>query len=999
MNDGGIVRAHRSGLAGLLLGLAGFRHSGASLVPEGIVVHSRNSVTLAFGDIAEEPRSGRTLGVPSLRVRRRDGTSLRVVGLKAAEAAEFAERAGAAWRDHHSRTVAGEAREIRELGRAVDRLRAPRRYPAACLLEPYLRRCRSLLARLPDPLPETLVSPELRGELDRIRRFARSPGDLRRAAVRRFVEDELERVSRFLDGAGSRPLTPEQRRAVVEDEDATLVLAGAGSGKTTVLVAKTAYLVERGIRRPDEILLVALNKGIAGEMAERVAERVGSPVAAKTFHALGYGIVREVEGGGPALAPHAEDEVRFRALIGDLLLEEVAGTPGLDDLLRRWFQELARPYRSLWDFETMNEYYRHVEAHDLRTLQGERVRSFEELEIANWLFLNGIAYEYEPVYGREPPGSGRRAYRPDFRLTESGVYIEHFGVRRETGPDGRERLTTAPFVDRDAYLEDMEWKRGVHRKHGTTLVETSSQERVEGRLTTALAEKIAPHATPRPIPPARMFEALSRLGQIDGFTQTLATFLRLFKGASTTVEACRKKGRATRDADRNLAFLEIFEAVLDAYRRRLDGRIDFEDMILRATDHVRSGRYRSPYRHLLVDEFQDVSESRAKLLLALGRQHGDARVFAVGDDWQSIYRFAGSEIRLMRHFGEEFGGAFDGETGVHATVALARTFRNVDRIALPARDFVLRNPAQIPKDVVPAGKSPSPAIGIAYHEPAGSGKALEDALKRVGGDAGAASGRQSVLLLGRYRAACPKNLRDLRARHPGLDLRFRTAHGAKGLEADHVVILGAVSGRMGFPSEIVDDPLLDMVLPEAEEFGHAEERRLFYVALTRARRSVTILADRDRPSAFARELERNREDVAILSGDSGGPGIAARGCDECGGRMLARTSGAGFAYFACEHRPLCDGYLPACPSCGTDLPAVDGTDPATMKCGCGAEHPACPSCGSGWLVPRKGRHGAFLGCVRYPDCRGKVPVGAGGSAAAGPAAGRRARRVRRRGER
>ena len=127
MNDGGIVRADRSGPAGLLLGLAGFRHSGASLVPEGIVVHSRNSVTLAFGDIAEEPRSGRTLGVPSLRVRRRDGTSLRVVGLKAAEAAEFAERAGAAWRDHHSRAVAGEAREIRELGRAVDRLRAPRR--------------------------------------------------------------------------------------------------------------------------------------------------------------------------------------------------------------------------------------------------------------------------------------------------------------------------------------------------------------------------------------------------------------------------------------------------------------------------------------------------------------------------------------------------------------------------------------------------------------------------------------------------------------------------------------------------------------------------------------------------------------------------------------------------------------------------------------------------------------------------------------------------------
>lgn len=91
----------------------------------------------------------------------------------------------------------------------------------------------------------------------------------------------------------------------------------------------------------------------------------------------------------------------------------------------------------------------------------------------------------------------------------------------------------------------------------------------------------------------------------------------------------------------------------------------------------------------------------------------------------------------------------------------------------------------------------------------------------------------------------------LAAEFPELDIQSLTIHRSKGLEADHVVILRAASGRLGFPSEIVDDSLLDLVLPEPEQFEHAEERRLFYVALTRARQSVTILVDREAPSAFS----------------------------------------------------------------------------------------------------------------------------------------------------
>ena len=147
-------------------------------------------------------------------------------------------------------------------------------------------------------------------------------------------------------------------------------------------------------------------------------------------------------------------------------------------------------------------------------------------------------------------------------------------------------------------------------------------------------------------------------------------------------------------------------------------------MIARATDHVQTCRYRSPYRHLLVDELQDLSSGRAELLLALKAQQPDAHIFAVGDDWQSIYRFAGADIHLMRNFGSLFGGNLAGQSGVHSTVDLGRTFRSVDKIALPARSFVLKNPVQIAKRTIPAGVTTAPAIKVAYTTRSQEGAAL-----------------------------------------------------------------------------------------------------------------------------------------------------------------------------------------------------------------------------------------------------------------------------------
>ena len=846
----------------MFLAAIGYRFQSVRLTDTGIELLGGTSRSLSFSDMAGPAQVCRTYGFWTLLIPLRGGSGLKAVGFSRTDVARFVEISRQAWHCFVRAAFDDALGELRVLSQLVERLGKPGRYPAACLLNPFVERAQSLITHLPTPPSGDVISAEQQRMFDSVSLFVRTPGQMRDHAVASFIDSELVAMKNFFDTIEKHPLTWEQRRAVITDEDATLVLAGAGSGKTSVIVAKAAFLVQRALRQPGEILLLAFGRNAAEEMATRIEQQCGTTVDARTFHALSYEIIRNVEGRGPALAAHASDDRLFYALLRDILLNDIATQDHTRELLLRWFTEFYRPYRNEWEFESENAYNQYVQANELRTLNGERVRSYEELKIANWLYVNGIAYEYEPIYEHDLPQNDRGAYTPDFRLTESGVYIEHFGVRKESDANGDIRLTTAPYVDRAKYLDGIEWKRQVHKRYGTTLIETFSYENVEGRLLEDLKSKLTPFTTCQPLPPKMIFSTLSRMGQVDAFSQTLGMFLRHFKNSGLTLEDCRGRAVSSADPSREWAFLKIFQPVMEAYQKRLDGRIDFEDMIIRATHYGREGRYRSPHRHLIVDEFQDISDGRAQLLLALKAQHADARLFAVGDDWQSIYRFAGSNIHLMRNFAEVFGGTFADSDGVASKVDLGRTFRSVDKLADAARRFVLQNPTQIEKQVVAVATTESPAIKVIWQTQDNDDVALRAALS----DLQNGTSDDSVLLLGRYNSVRPADLVELQTHHPGLAIDFKTVHASKGLQADHVVILAATSGRMGFPSEIIDDSLLDMVLPAAEPFEQAEERRLFYVALTRARTSVTILADKNAPSAFVRELTQDeRYSVVELS--------------------------------------------------------------------------------------------------------------------------------------
>jgi len=292
--------------------------------------------------------------------------------------------------------------------------------------------------------------------------------------------------------------------------------------------------------------------------------------------------------------------------------------------------------------------------------------------------------------------------------------------------------------------------------------------------------------------------------------------------------------------------------LLAAYDAALQsaGSIDFEGMLHCAADHIDAWHYRHHYRLILVDEFQDTSHAGLRLLKSLLAQNRACKFFAVGDDWQSIYRFAGAVPDVLSRFDQHFG----------ATVVnhLTATFRFNQSIADVASRFIQINPAQLKKIVQarPADGNASVILaryGSPQHMFALCEASLIDTITTLSGPD--KQGVVSVYILGRYQHQQPPQLEQWQKRFTSLTIEFQTVHAAKGLEADVVIVLGLQDGRHGFPSQIRDDPLIALVMPAPESFPHAEERRLFYVAITRGRRRVYLLADVHQPSPFVRELE------------------------------------------------------------------------------------------------------------------------------------------------
>ena len=336
-------------------------------------------------------------------------------------------------------------------------------------------------------------------------------------------------------------------------------------------------------------------------------------------------------------------------------------------------------------------------------------------------------------------------------------------------------------------------------------------------------------------------------------------------------------------------------------------------MINLATNAVSRYKFNSPYEYIIIDEFQDISKSRYELIKALLEQKPDTKLFCVGDDWQSIYRFAGSDIGVFTSFSNYFCLQLSDDFKRKTNVSLIEnTYRFDNKLIEVSTNFILKNPNQINKKLKTRKRSKVDAVTIhKYNNPDkhinNQHHALDAALKVI--LKAAKKEKISILILGRYdfEKKCLEKLsyvsniynnttsryEYIHTGNPLLDLRFMTVHSAKGLEADYVIILNGNSGTYGFPSEISDDPLLNFLLSKADQFPNGEERRLFYVALTRARKHVHILSSIENPSKFITEISEN-EPITELK------------CEWCDNGRLIERKGPYGQFYSCNNNHYCN---------------------------------------------------------------------------------------------
>ncbi len=663
-----------------------------------------------------------------------------------------------------------------------------------------------------------------------------------------FIDHELTNWKYFFDNFEFHPLSAKQREAILHDEDNTLVIAGAGTGKTTTLTGKAAFLISRYKVAPEHILLLAFTNNTAKEMVFRIHNKIGVDLDVKTFHKFGIDIIGLVENQKPSPVSDQSDTSKLNEIL-ECIISDLNQLPEFKKKLNKYniFEKhIVNPFYSYESVELYKNELR-LKQIELKTLQGEVVKSYEERLIADFLFVNGIYYKYEDFYKYNTANAYFSQYRPDFYLPDFDLYIEHFGID-EDGNVAPWMKSTPKLSAKEKYNSSIIYKRNLHKVKKTRLVETFSYEHRNGKLLNNLESKLKNSGisfTPRNA--EEIEAAVKKRDSIysgQAFVKLINSFLTLYKSNNFSIVELKQTALKMNNPSRSLSFLILFEEIFNAYQKYLNEKneIDFSDMIVKATNYIKENKFISPYKYILVDEFQDISEGRYNLIKALVNQNKDVKVFCVGDDWQSIYRFTGSDLFIITNFTKYFGYT--------KQIYLDITYRFNDQISEFSEKFIQQNPLQLKKNLITVYKSKETAKEIILTENIKT--EIENILSRL--NELHEPNPVKVFVISRYNYDIPKDIQSIKKKFFNLKLDFLTAHKSKGLEADYVIIAYLNSGFWGFPSEMQNDPILNLVLTEPDTYPDSEERRVFYVAMTRAKKKVFFVAEKKNPSKFIYEI-------------------------------------------------------------------------------------------------------------------------------------------------
>lgn len=800
-----------------------------------------------------------------------------------------------------------------------------------------------------------------------------------------YIKSHLLSEKAYLDTILSRidgniRLDDDQRRVVLSDEDYTLVIAGAGAGKTTTIAAKVKYLIDKKGIAPDQILVISFTNKAVGELRDKINKALGIACPITTFHKTGYAILKRQDNGRKMIV----DQGFMFYVVNKYLKENILENPELIDKLILFFGSY---FDAPFEGDNLNDFFKYIKKADFSTLRGnmaeyaeqiidkrtgkcvsithETLRSAQEVRIANFLYMNGIEYIYEKPY----PYNILRSYKPytpDFTIIQGDkiAYIEHFGITQ----DGRNNRYSEEELKR--YKREVNDKVKLHAAHKTTLIYTFSKYNDGRDLLIHLEEELVKNGFElNPRSAREVFDKIVSTEEnkyIAKLVKLVCTFIQNFKTNGCGVDDFFKFLMTTNN-ERSKLFLTICEQCYHEYSKCLRERnaIDFEDMINDSARIIREEELkgkRLEFKYIIVDEYQDISRQRFNLTKELSKLC-DAKIIAVGDDWQSIYAYAGSDINLFTNFKKYFGYGQE--------LRITRTYRNAQEIIDIAGNFIQKNTSQITKALVSPKRITNPVIIQTYTEDvdrkqyAGKGGKyylVGETVEKIMREILTENPKSSILLLGRYgfdgfnltKSAdfiyWEKTGNVTSKTFSDIEMEFMTVHRAKGLGYDNVIIINAIDAAYGFPSQIQDDPVLKYVISTDCSIEWAEERRLFYVALTRTKNRVYIVTPQQRPSVFVRELLRDYPDV-VLRGtldESAGGKEDTKICPNCGYPLQFRYKKAyGLKLWICTNEPeICDFMTNNLR--GGDLPIIK-----------------CNQCRDGYLIVKDGKTEPFLGCTNY----------------------------------
>ena len=657
-----------------------------------------------------------------------------------------------------------------------------------------------------------------------------------------YEKQEIQKYSDFLAEFGNNI---EQKRAVVSNSKRILVLAGAGSGKTKVLTKRFIHLVKNKNIPKDKILAVTFTRVAANEMRERIAKSLNTPPDTlkrnvRTFHSFCLSILKQNEQFDIII------EKDQRALIQKILYDFCDGEEIMQSMYDYIKDNLIEKIRSRDQFGSKEPQVKGKPTgfgeKRIKTASAIYVRSKSERDIANFLTFLNLNWEYE-----QPAEWADGTFYPDFTV-EDDIYIEHWCYNDKT-PEFKQ-------INKQKYLEHRRWKEEQFKKHNKTLISIEEHEmldlqKLQNRLKTQLKQ-----LTKQKFEKSTIFDTFKLSKQYEKayekFVDELVEIINLAKSRFLDTEDIQELIK-NQEKEKILNFYAVLIPVMKKYeiylRKKEWSKKDFNDLIKHAVELLKSKPerceyYRNKIKYLLIDEFQDVSFGEVELLKLLIDEN--TALFAVGDDWQSIYGWRGSDVNYILNFQESFGKC--------EKIILPVNYRCTKNIVEASNKFIQSSKRQYKKNISCCKEKAADNSKIIQVNAVDDFNAARYVLNKIRKlqEQDKTLHPQDFLIL--YRSSRNIHGYTVVFKETGFKIARRTIHWAKGTEAKYVFVLGLKGGMYGFPNVYADKDIKRVILDIPVEDKEEEERRLFYVAMTRAKNKLFLISENANESEFVKEL-------------------------------------------------------------------------------------------------------------------------------------------------